>query len=339
MLGLYAWLYQSGLRKPCLVSVPVIVVGNLYVGGTGKTPVTIELARLLTAHGWTPGLVSRGYGAQAKRQPATGRGANLPWRAFGDEPTLIASITSIPISVHPDRCAAVRQLLAFDPSVNVILSDDGLQHYRLHRDLEIMVEDERGVGNAATLPAGPLREARARGHRVSAVFKRGVSDPDKSPQWDPPTFHFEVTLKHFACPATGVMLDTKAMAQHISANKTSQSKRQKQGNDKVVALAGIGVPARFFQALREHHISVDQTIALADHAALSQHQLAELDATTILMTAKDAVKCAPIEDPRVWVAQVSIDWPNQEAATWLLQKLDQFQAQSTQPTQPARAPT
>jgi len=292
------------------------VVGNLYVGGTGKTPVTIELARLLNESGWRPGLVSRGYGAKAKTNPATGQGSHLDWQVYGDEPAMIAAMTNMPIAVHPDRAAAVRELLRFDPALDIIISDDGLQHYAMGRDLEILVEDERGVGNGVTLPAGPLRETRGRRQRVDLIFKRGAGDGDAGVATDEPqasqpaTFPFTVDLRHFVCPATGVRLDAAAMAQHIQASDT-----------KTIALAGIGVPQRFFDSLQEKGIVVDETLALADHAVLSPALLAKLDAATILMTAKDAVKYATQEDPRVWVAQLSIDWPGQAIMTWLLHKL------------------
>jgi len=310
VVGLNAWLYRQGWRKAYASPVPVIVVGNLYVGGTGKTPVTIELARLLGEQGWRPGLVSRGYGAQSKTHPAVGRGADLDWRVFGDEPALIAAITAMPIAVHPDRCAAVRQLLCFDPAVNIILSDDGLQHYRLGRNMEIMVEDERGMGNGATLPAGPLREASSRRRRVDLILRRGGAPTDGAEASRPHTFPFAFDLQHFTCPATQVRLDAAAMAQHIHASHA-----------KVIALAGIGVPQRFFDSLRDKGIQVDETIALPDHDVLNQQTLAKLDAATILMTAKDAVKYATHDDPRIWVAQLSIDWPSQAIETWLLQKL------------------
>ncbi len=315
VVSINAWLYRQGWRHTYEAPVPVIVVGNLYVGGTGKTPVTIELAQLLSACGWRPGLVSRGYGSHSKTLPATGQGTDLDWQVFGDEPAMIAAMTGMPIAVHSNRSAAVRELLRFDPAIDIIISDDGLQHYALARDLEIMVEDERGTGNGATLPAGPLRETSARRQRVDLILKRGAKAADdgatnRPPPNRPPTFPFSVDLQHFFCPATGVRLDATAMAQHIQASEA-----------KTIALAGIGVPQRFFDTLKEKGLTMDETLALADHAVLSPPLLAKLDAATILMTAKDAVKYATHDDPRVWVAQLSIDWPSQAITTWLQHQL------------------
>src|SRR5690606_37449837 len=144
--------YRAGRRAVYRAPVPVVVIGNIYVGGTGKTPVAIATVEALRASGWTPGVVSRGYGARVGPLPRGGQGVLAP-SGFGDEPALIARITEAPVAVHPRRALAVQALLARHPEVDVIVSDDGLQHLALARDIEIVVQDERGVGNGRLLPA------------------------------------------------------------------------------------------------------------------------------------------------------------------------------------------
>jgi len=172
--------YESGKRTVYRAPVPVVVVGNIYVGGTGKTPVVIATVQALRERGWTPGVVSRGYGTNVGPVPRVGQGALNP-ADVGDEPALIAHASGAPVAVHPRRALAVQALLKQYPHTDVIVSDDGLQHLALARDVEIVVQDERGVGNARLLPAGPLREPVSRLNHVDVIITN-CSTAD-----DPPT--------------------------------------------------------------------------------------------------------------------------------------------------------
>ncbi len=162
-----SWLYgrlsarrlRAGARTAWKAPVPVVVVGNILVGGTGKTPVTIAVCQALQARGWHPGIVSRGYGVTVGPEPRlSDAGGDAP--RLGDEPALIHTATGAPVAVHPRRARAAATLLAAHPEVDVLIADDGLQHTALARDLELIVQDGRGVGNGRLLPAGPLREPR-----------------------------------------------------------------------------------------------------------------------------------------------------------------------------------
>jgi tetraacyldisaccharide 4'-kinase len=308
------WLYDRQIRQRDQLSVPVIVVGNLYIGGTGKTPVAIALATALTAQGYKPGLISRGYGSSRKPTPVTGQGATLDWQTFGDEPALIAKRTGIPVSVHANRFLAGCQLLKRFPEVNVIISDDGLQHQQLARDIELLVEDERGVGNGATLPGGPLREDRRARDSVDAILRRASDAPatvsgQAVANSTVPMFGFEVTLGFFYCPASGQKLSITEMLQALKATHASTAR--------TAAIAGIGVPERFFQGLKKLGIRLDQTVALSDHAPMTAALLASIDAKTILITEKDAVKFPVDLDPRIWVASAGVDWSDDRILDWL----------------------
>ena len=151
-----AWLYRSGARRAAAVGVPVVVVGNLVVGGAGKTPTVIALVRALRQRGWTPGVVSRGYGSRDGHAREVRPDSRVD--DSGDEPLLIRLRSGAPVWVGRDRVEAARRLLAANPQVDLIVADDGLQHLPLARDLQIVVFDERGIGNGRLLPAGPLRE-------------------------------------------------------------------------------------------------------------------------------------------------------------------------------------
>jgi len=179
----YVWVkrvwYQSDSHRVYRAPVPVIVVGNLYVGGVGKTPVVIALVQQLLAMGYYPGVISRGYGVNVGPTPRVGQGEFEP-QALGDEPSLISKQTHAPICVHPNRRLACQALLAAHPKVDVIVSDDGLQHLALARDLEIIVQDQRQIGNGWLLPAGPLRESPSRLHTVELVITRLATAPPHS---------------------------------------------------------------------------------------------------------------------------------------------------------------
>jgi tetraacyldisaccharide 4'-kinase len=319
-VALNRWLYNRRIRQRKQLSVPVIVVGNLYIGGTGKTPVAIAIAKALTAQGHTPGLISRGYGSARKATPATAQGEKLDWQIYGDEPALIAKRTGIPVSVHANRFLAGCQLLKSFPEVDVIISDDGLQHQRLARDLELLVEDDRGVGNGATLPGGPLREDSRVRDNVDAILSR-TSDTNQKVIFKVatnntiPVFGFEVTLEYFYCPASGQKLSITEMIQALKPTNAKNASNLK--NARTVAIAGIGVPERFFQGLKKLGIRLDQTVALTDHAPMTSALLASISAKTILITEKDAIKFPVDHDPRIWVASAGVNWSNDKILDWL----------------------
>ncbi len=285
---------------------PVLVIGNIYVGGTGKTPLTIAVAKLLQSQGWRPGLVSRGFGRLHTEVSAVGRGASLDWQAFGDEPTLIARETGMAVAVHRDRAIAAQALLAQYPDTDIIISDDGLQHYRLARDFEILVQDERGVGNGLLLPAGPLREPVSRREEVNLVLTRGQL-PLASTQPG-----FGVEIDGFCHLATGEVCSVEDFLSRC------------QPHSSIVAVAAIGVPERFFNNLNDLGLHLSATHALVDHQAMDLAWLKGLPAKTILLTQKDAVKLSRREaDPRVWVAQTSVHWWRDDIAVFFAQRLAQ----------------
>jgi len=293
LVALRGSLYDRGLLVSERVAVPVIVVGNLFVGGTGKTPFTIWLVGALRRAGYVPGVVSRGHGARGDvTQSVTS--SSRP-QEVGDEPVLIVQRTLCPLTVGRDRPAAARALLAHHPEVDVIISDDGLQHYALSRDVEIVVSDARGNGNGWLLPAGPLREPASRQRDFTVV-----NDSQRSPGWPADAWQMRV----------GGTLAERLMdsAQAVSLASLADSQTAPQRRQKIVALAGIGNPDRFFGMLRDAGLTFDQ-IALPDHFDFTGFSFAHIAADLVLITEKDAVKCRHVDairdDPRVWVVPVS----------------------------------
>jgi tetraacyldisaccharide 4'-kinase len=278
-------LYRGRIWHAERLPVPIVVVGNLAVGGSGKTPLAIALARALAERGWRPGFVSRGYGG-ASRSPRAVESASTPDQV-GDEPVLLAR-TGLPIWVGRDRPAAARALLAAHSECDVIIADDGLQHYALARTAEIVVVDaSRGLGNGFMLPAGPLREPASRLDEVDAVV-RLMSTPGS-----PPT---RISARQSTMVLFGdsfVRIDAPAI---VAAAATFRSAR-------VHALAGIGKPQRFFDHLRSLGIAAT-CHAFPDHYRFKPADLALPDATAILMTEKDAVKCVAFADERCWTLPV-----------------------------------
>ncbi len=257
------------VTNPYRFNVPVIVVGNISVGGTGKTPLCIAVCEQLKQQGMRPGLVSRGYGGKAINWPQTVTVDSDP-KQVGDEPLLLVQRTGCPMVVAPDRVAAVKQLLN-DFDCDVVVSDDGLQHYRLQRDLEIVVIDEiRGVGNSMCLPAGPLREPVSRLKSADMVIKERKLKLDRIYNIiDPAIWLPEVTDK------------------------------------KVIAIAGIGHPQQFFDLLIQQGIHC-KTIAFSDHYAFKPDDITSINADFILMTEKDAVKCKLFNDQRCYAVKISV---------------------------------
>jgi len=268
-------LYRAGWLSSVRLPVPVAVVGNVSVGGTGKTPLTIALVEALRARGFRPGVVSRGYGG-AETGPALLGERPDPAR-FGDEPCLIHA-AGTPVAVGRDRPAAARLLI--EAGCDVILADDGLQHYRLRRDVEICVIDgARRFGNGRLLPAGPLREPLARLDEVDfRVCNGGDATADEVPM-----------------RLEGGM----ARALHGATVQTLDAFR----GQPVHALAGIGHPERFFDDLRARGIEV-LAHPFPDHHAYAPGELDFGDSLPVLMTEKDAVKCAAFAPPQSWAVPV-----------------------------------
>jgi tetraacyldisaccharide 4'-kinase len=279
--------YRRGWQRAERLPVPVIVVGNLSVGGTGKTPLTIWLAEFLKAQGYRPGIVSRGYGSTAGRTPLRVTPDTDPALA-GDEPVLIARRTGCPVFVGKRRAEAGRALLA-QTGCNLVIADDGLQHYALARDLEIAVVDgARGFGNGRCLPAGPLREPP---ERLSTVDLAVYSGPA------PAAGGYPMRLEGF-----------EAVNLHDETRR--RPLREFTDTTPLFALAGIGHPERFFEHLRNHGLAFEAR-AFPDHHRYRPEDLAFAAAGTLLMTEKDAVKCRGLAGPGVWSVPVTARLPGE----------------------------
>ena len=287
--------YAQGWLASERVGVPVVVVGNLTVGGTGKTPLTIYLARALSAKGLRVGIVSRGYPSRERGVRRVAPGSD--WRAVGDEPLILARQSACPTVVAPDRVAAARTLVA--EGVGVILADDGLQHLRMARDFEIVVIDgARGFGNGRVLPAGPLREPLARLTEADAVIVNGAPE------------HASLAATLPARAVLGMQLLAEEAVQ-LAAPGTHRALASFRG-ERVHAVAGIGNPSRFFAALRAHGIEPIEH-PFADHHALTAAELAFDDELPVLMTEKDAVKCVGFAAARLWYVPVTAQLSERDA--------------------------
>jgi tetraacyldisaccharide 4'-kinase len=277
--------------RPQRIDRPVIVVGNLVVGGAGKTPTTIAMVQLLRAQGWTPGVVSRGYGRASDgvaEVRADSRAAEV-----GDEPLLIHRRARVPVRVGADRVAAARALCEAHPEVDVVLSDDGLQHHRLARDLQVIVFDDRGAGNGLCLPAGPLRQPLPAALPPRTLLLYNAAAPST------PLPGFGSTRR-----LAGVL----PLAQWQRGEPASAEGWLALRGRRVQALAGIAAPERFFAMLRAQGLEIDER-PLPDHAdfaTLPWHDDPELD---VLLTEKDAVKLlTPLASKaRVWVAPLDFE--------------------------------
>lgn len=273
--------------------VPVIVVGNLAVGGTGKTPITLYLVEQLRAMGRRPGVLSRGYGGSGPF-PLLVDAGTAPERC-GDEPALLAQRARVPLCVAPSRVAAGQALLAAHPEIDVLLCDDGLQHYALARDLELCVIDgQRGHGNGHRLPAGPLREPVARAADCALLL---VNGGDAAPYGER-ALRFDLVAD-------------RVVALHGEATRPLASF----AGETVDAIAGIGAPQRFFDQLRGLGIVVREH-AFDDHHAYTDSDLAFAGRAPLLMTEKDAVKCRRLNLPSsldAWAVPVEAQFSRDDA--------------------------
>jgi len=290
----FAWAYRAAVavrracyRTGCLssvkCSVPVIVIGNVTVGGSGKTPLVAWLVGYLEGAGMRPGIVSRGYGGSSGRNPVI-VGPDSRAEKVGDEPLLLVRRTGVPVCVCADRVAAVQHLVR-ETDVAVVVADDGLQHYRLQRDLEfIVIDGQRGLGNGRMLPAGPLREPASRLVEADLVFSNGRADGI-------PGHVFE-------------LVPDKARA----LLGTRERDLKEFAGDRVWAVAGIGNPDRFYALLAEFGIDIEP-VAVADHGIIDLGRLVAEHDRPILMTEKDAVKYPGISIIDAWWVPVDVRMP------------------------------
>lgn len=275
-------MFRMGVLRREKLPVPVIVVGNIAVGGSGKTPVVAWLVEQLRAAGYVPGIISRGYGAsvtggalvEADSDPAV----------CGDEPVLLARMTGCPVAVGADRPAAARALLQAHPDCSVLISDDGLQHYRLQRDIEIVVLDEATLGNRWLLPAGPLREPLSRLEHTDLIIAHGPLSA-------------MLTQRLASLPVVSMQLEGEQV-RRVAGSLERRALADFRGQ-RVHAVAGIGRPERFFQQLRDAGLEVVPH-AFADHHRYSRGDLDFAPGEVKIMTAKDAVKCRSFASADVW---------------------------------------
>ncbi len=284
--GSRRYLYAKRLRRSIQVSLPVIVVGNLSVGGTGKTPLVCWLVARLSGLGFKPGVVTRGYGGSARNVRLIGPSDDP--RVVGDESILLARRTGAPVAIGRDRPAASQLLV--NAGCDVVVSDDGLQHYALARDCEIVVIDgDRRFGNGWLLPAGPLRETPARLAAADAIVVNGG--------------------RAMLDGALSMRLEAKNAVRLIGG---AVKALHEFAGDSVHAIAGIGNPERFFNMLRAHGIEVVGH-PLPDHAQVQVADICFADRRPVLMTEKDAVKCAAMAGPQHWYVPVTAGFDSGES--------------------------
>ncbi|WP_211830469.1 tetraacyldisaccharide 4'-kinase [Kistimonas asteriae] len=280
-------LNQKSLWQP---PVPVIVVGNITVGGTGKTPLVAALVSALQRRGYRPGIISRGYGAKVDTFPAVVLPDSDPAR-LGDEPVMLAEMTGVPVVIDPDRPSAARYLLSHH-ECDVIISDDGLQHYALVRHIEMVVLDgARWLGNGRCLPAGPLREPADRLAAVDFIIANGkpVAEVD------------EVTCNIMTLVPTRLV--------NLKSGKPMPVSDWGELDEPVHAVAGIGNPGRFFESLKSLGFTVKEQ-AFPDHHAYGSEDFAFAGGQPVIMTAKDAIKCRRFAHDNWWYLAVDAKLPD-----------------------------
>jgi tetraacyldisaccharide 4'-kinase len=271
-------LYQFNFLKSFKLKIPVIVVGNITSGGTGKTPLIIYLANELKKNGYRPGIISRGYGSKTEGVMEVSQKSDVA--EAGDEPMLIQKHTHLPVFVSKDRVLAAKALVKKYAKTDVILSDDGIQHYRLRRDLEVLVIDgTRKFGNGYLLPAGPLREFRSKLKTVDAIVCN----------------HKKVIDGSYLMKYTGHLLINLKTNKKIHLNNLSLKN--------IHAIAGIGNPDRFFDYLKTYNILFSSSV-FQDHYKFSKKDFRDMNDKNIIMTEKDAVKCQQFSRNNFWYLPV-----------------------------------
>lgn len=295
--GLRRLAFWLRLKRVYRAPVPVIVVGNISVGGTGKTPLTLALVDILQRQGLRPGIVSRGYGGQGPFPQMVSEHSDPS--QVGDEPLMLHTVSQVPVCVSPKRALAAHHLLAHS-DCNVIISDDGLQHYALARDIECVVVDQsRGLGNGWRLPCGPLREPAKRLRKADYVVLNGYTKANATA----------------GRPVPDKYLGTKQVAMQIAAQgwrRVSNSEPiETPDGESVIAVAGIGNPARFFDLLEAEQLHITETRVFDDHHAYVAADFFDVsNLYPIVMTEKDAVKCRLFARPHWYYLKVGANLPN-----------------------------
>ena len=310
VVGAVAARRRAGARAQPL-PVPVIVVGNVIVGGAGKTPTVIALAALLRAWGWNPGIVSRGHGradATALLLDANTPPASATPAAFGDEPLLMHRRTGAPVAVARQRREAALRLLAAHPDIDILIADDGLQHHALARDVEVVVFDGRGIGNGWPLPAGPLRE------RARAIWPASPDTPPRfvlvNGRWPAPPARALPAPRERCFEASRALGGALSLADWARGDAATREALIALRGRPLLAAAGIGDPERFFAMLEAEGLAIER-LPLADHAAFDALPW-PVETADVIVTEKDAVKLAgrPLGRARVWVATLDFGLPD-----------------------------
>lgn len=310
LVAVKSYLYRKKLKAAYRAPCPVIIVGNIYVGGTGKTPLVIALVQALRKKGFTPGVISRGYGVNIGPEARTAFGADASASQMGDEPSLIAKYA--PISVHPQRQRAIEKLLASWPAIDIIISDDGLQHLKLQRDIEIVVQDNRRTGNGKLLPAGPLREPASRLKQVDFIITNLKSTS---------LHNFQAEFAH----EIAMSLEPVSVTHLVTGQTITIQEFIKEHKDQpMAALAGIGQPNRFFATLAQLQLTISQAIHFPDHYAYTANDFKAINAEIILMTSKDACKCSTLTDSRIWTVNVEPHFSNPHFFDLIEEKIRQL---------------
>lgn len=282
LIRLRCSLYQHGILKSYAMPVPVIVVGNINLGGNGKTPVVMWLVEQLKQQGYRPGVISRGYGGSVKSPTSVNVNSNTS--VVGDEPMLIASHCDCPVWVGKRRADVATELLKAHSDCNIIISDDGLQHYAIKRTVEIAVTQPENDGKRL-LPAGPLREPVARLNTVDAVVCNGKIYNNQHRYSS--CFEMQLIGEQFYN-----LLDSNLKASAVDLKPKS-----------IVAIAGIGKPERFFEHLKKLGLTF-ASVGFGDHHAFTAQELASIECDVLVMTEKDAVKCKAFAQAHHWVLPV-----------------------------------
>jgi tetraacyldisaccharide 4'-kinase len=318
--ALRRFFYRVNIFKAYRVSKPVIVVGNIGIGGNGKTPVVVFLVEQCRLRGLTPGVISRGYGGKAPHYPYFLNESSTAKEA-GDEPILVYQRCQVPVAVGADRIANANLLI--EQGCDVIIADDGLQHYALARDIELIIVDGiRRFGNRLLLPAGPLREGLWRLNKVDHVIINGRSHND-----------LDQSLGIKGLTEIGMQLTPQSVC-HLITGESIALASFKEKYPKVNAMAGIGDPNRFFNTLKEQNFQLEKSIGFVDHHGFTQSDLLPFSSGNsellpLLMTEKDAVKCQGFAEEHWWYVPVSTDITKEQSdklMTEIYQKIKLFKA-------------